>query len=455
MASRSDAEPAQPAGRPHRPAAPARLPVVLVVYYADHSPVRTAIADHLYSIARYGRCRPVYLNVAVRSVPAWIESLGIDMVVFHTTVLAVRWHPPTFRRMRGKLHRLRRLRATKVAMPQDEFIHTDQLTEFLRAFEVDHVLTCAAPSDVAVIYGDLPARGVEFTRVLTGYLDPSTVARIERLAATSGPRTVDVAYRAWRPEFWLGRHAQLKGTIADAFEREAPRVGLSTDISVEADDTLIGDAWFRLLLRARWTIGVEGGASILDRDGTLQERTLAYVVDHPGADFAEVERACFPGLDGSLDLMAISPRHLEACATRTAQVLVEGEYNGVLEAGTHYVALRRDMSNLSDILAAMSNDVLRAQLADRAYADVVASRRFEYGGLASLVIGLAPEGLRPSRGGLRGAIVAWEALLDRPSWWWVAARQRLRPALRGILARTGLLPSVQRLRRSGTGPEEG
>ena len=54
--------------------------------------------------------------------------------------------------------------------------------------------------------------------------------------------------------------------------------------------------------------------------------------------------------DGRLQLFAISPRHLEACATRTCQVLVEGEYSGVLRPGEHYIPVRKDLSNLDDVL---------------------------------------------------------------------------------------------------------
>lgn len=424
--------------------------LVLVIYYADRSPLRTAIADHLYAIERYGFCKAIYLNVAIRSVPAWVDWLGVDLIVYDTTVLAQRWHPPTFRWVQARLARLRTLPAVKVALPQDEFIYTDQLCEFLLSYRVDHVLTCAAESDWMTIYGELAQGGIEFRRVLTGYIDPKTVARIERLARQSTARSVDIAYRAWRPEYWLGRHAQLKAAIADAFNREAPKCGLSTDISVREQDTLIGDAWFELLLRARWTIGVEGGASVIDYDGTLRERTQAYVTEHPDADFIEVEQACFPGLDGSLGLAAISPRHLEACATRTAQVLVEGEYNGVLEPGIHYLPLKPDFSNLSDILQAMTNDELRARLADRAYRDVVASRDFEYGALATMIVGMA--GDPRSRTGLLWSTIAWwERRLDRPSWAFVAIRQWTRPAIRKAVVRLGLLPSIQRFRARGAG----
>lgn len=426
--------------------AAAAIPTILVVYHADRTPLRTALRDHLYALGRYGAANVLYLNVAVRSVPAWIRDLGIDMVVFHTSLLAQRWHPPTFRKLRRRLQRLRFLPSTTVAIPQDEFIHTDLLSDFLREFRVDHVLTCAAAPDWRTIYGDLVQGPVTFTRVLTGYLDPGTVARIGRLAGASGPRTVDVAYRAWRPEFWLGRHAQLKSEIADAVERGAPGHGLTTDISLRDRDTLVGDDWFRLLLRARWTIGVEGGASVVDRDGSLRQRTLDYVHEHPAASFEEVEAACFPGEDGRLGLMALSPRHLEACATRTAQVLVEGEYNGILEPATHYLPLKRDLSNLPDVLARLSDDGLRDALAERAHRDIVASRRFDYQVFADLIVGLVTARPQARRGLRERALLRWEQHLDRPSWCWVAIRQRVRPALRRALLATGLLGPAKRVR---------
>ncbi|HWU15256.1 MAG TPA: hypothetical protein VN157_14740, partial [Caulobacter sp.] len=78
------------------------------------------------------------------------------------------------------------------------------------------------------------------------------------------------------------------------------------------------------------------------------------------------------------EIRAMSPRHLEAVATRTFQVLVEGDYSGVLEAGVHYQPVRRD---LSDIDAALdcSRDPRRAQaMVDRAHAEIVASGRYSW-----------------------------------------------------------------------------
>ena len=92
----------------------------------------------------------------------------------------------------------------------------------------------------------------------------------------------------------------------------------------------------------------------------------------------EVEAACFPGKDGSVPLYAISPRHLECCATRTCQILTEGDYNGILQPGVHYLSLKKDFSNLDDVLNEVVLDRKRAQLVKRAFEDVVASGHYTY-----------------------------------------------------------------------------
>jgi hypothetical protein len=418
---------------------------ILVLYHSRRAPVRSAIADHLFSFRRYAGRPCIYLNMAVRSVPAWIGRLDIDLVVLHTILLSDRWNPDEFRDVVARMRHLRRIRAPRVAIPQDEFVYTDLLVEVLDETGVDHVFTCAPEDDWPKLYGPLIDKGVGMTRVLPGYLEPSTVQRIQTLARDVPTRDIDIGYRAWKPKPWLGRHGMLKGGIADAVAAEGRRAGLRIDISMEDRDTLLGDAWYRFLLRSRYTIGVEGGASILDRDGRIRSCADDYVAAHPDASFEEVERHCFPGLDGGLSLRTISPRHLEAAATRTPQILVEGRYNGILEAGAHYIPLRADFSDLPAIIDRIAAGADDAAIATRAYDDLVASGAYGYEAfvrtiLEAVELGTAAE--RPRQGiPLRG-LSAWEHAIDGPSWGWVRIRQRIRPLAREVLRRTRLLPIV-------------
>jgi hypothetical protein len=353
----------------------------VVAYCALQWPWRKTVEDHLYAFRRYGHADYVYVNLAVPWLANALLALRFDSLIWHNTFLAwVRWLPPA--QTRGAIKRARRLaeRAPfQVALPQDEFMGSDPVNRLLRDFGVDHVFAVAPESEWPLVYDGVSDGAVGFSRVLTGYLDDETVSRIERILAETRPRTIDIGYRTGPPIPFLGRHALLKTEVADVVRQRAQSRGLSVDISTRREDTLLGDDWYRWLSSCRYTIGVEGGASVLDRDGSIRQRVLAHQAAHPDASFDELEAACFPDEDGKLSLFAISPRHLEACATETAQILIEGEYNGVLQPERHYLPLRRDFSNLDEVLDAVAADPERGKrMASAARRDVVDSGRWTY-----------------------------------------------------------------------------
>jgi hypothetical protein len=150
-----------------------------------------------------------------------------------------------------------------------------------------------------------------------------------------------------------------------------------------------------------------------------------------------------------LNLRTISPRHLEAAATRTPQILVEGTYNGILEAGRHYIPLRTDFGNLPDIVDEVARGDGHRELAEQAYSDLVASGDYGYEAFVRTVLAAVPlksAGESRRQGILLGGLSAWEHAADRPSWGWVRIRQRVRPMVREALRRTGLLATVMSAR---------
>lgn len=412
---------------------------ILVLYHAPHLPLRTTVSDHLQSIGRYSGRPCIYINLARRRIPAWIGRLQIDLVVLHTILLSTRWEPELFADMAERMAPIKRLRCPIIAIPQDEFLNTDPLNDLLRDLRVSHVFTCAAEGDWDAIYGPLLAEGVKVTRVLTGYVEPATVARIERQARRNIKRDIDIGYRSWQPEPWLGRHGMLKGQIAEAFAEMAPSRGLNVDISMHHMQTLLGDAWYTFLLRCRYTIGVEGGASIHDRDGSIRRCVDATLASNPSASFDEIEAACFPGLDGRFGLRAISPRHLEAAATRTPQILIEGEYNGILEADRHYIRLRADFGNIGEVLDEVAAGRMGSTVARRAYDDVIASGRYGYDSFVRMLLTAMPEtaGRRAPPFAI-GGLAAWDRATNAPAW--------TRFMMRETLRRVGLLSFARRAR---------
>lgn len=430
---------------------------ILICYHGKY-PTRTTILDHLYSFQRYSGQRCFYLNLAVENLPAYLLQIRFDLIIFHTVFLSTRWHEETFRKVINKVRSLKTSTAVKIALPQDEFYYTSAVCDFINEFGIEHVFSVTPPSEWKKVYKTVDFSKVKFHYVLTGYLEKHTLRRIDQMANAIHDRDLMIGYRAWRAEPWLGRHGYLKSQLAEIFQREAVARGIMANISTREEDTLHGDAWYEFLFRCKYTIGVEGGASILDWDGSIRERTDRYVAQHPNAKFEEIEAACFPGMDGSLSLFAISPRHLEACATKTCQILIEGDYNGVLIPGKHYIELRSDFSNLEEVFAQLGDETLRTRIVECAYHDVVGSDDYFYEGFVKQVLEasletLPDKSLPKSREAGIWLVWKWAQLANLFAW--------VKAAFRGLIVSplyqkvVAILPKpliayVQRLVKKGT-----
>lgn len=352
---------------------------LLVLYYTRYVyPLRDTIRTHLYCWGRYSRHRVSYVNVASGYPAGLIERLAPDVIVFHTTFLSMRWTPEIFENHVALCSELKARRCLKIAIPQDEFLHSDLLNRFIRDFDVTHVLSTALEHDWAAIYDGIDRRKVAIRTVLPGYLDPGTLRRFERLKRRRAKRDIDLGYRAWRAAFWLGEHATHKVRVGQEFRELAAAHGLRADISLDEKDVLGGDLWLEFLVRCRAVVGAEGGASVLDRDGSIKTRVEHYLRAHPDAGFREVEQACFPGEDFRIFKACITPRHLEACAAATLQILVEGRYNDILLPWRHYVPVKRDYSDAAQALAVLDDPARASAITTAAYRDVVVSGLWSY-----------------------------------------------------------------------------
>ena len=258
------------------------------------------------------------------------------------------------------------LPAIAVVQPELER-HAHVLDEWLAELRTTDVFT-VLPDHVDTLY-PTRAGGARFHPVLTGYVDRQT---LQSARPSLRDRALDVVYRATSLPYWFGSHGQLKARIGEKAAAEAERLSLRHDISVAPGSVIAGDAWMRFLGSGRATVGTESGSSALDRRGELRAAILAALREHPGASFDEVASALPEGWDEHR-FFALSPRHLEAAATGTAQILVPGAYSDVLSAGRHYLPVRPDLSDLADALEQVRDADAMQELVDRAHDEVVMS----------------------------------------------------------------------------------
>lgn len=349
--------------------------------------MRPSQRDHLWAFKRYAQdARCFYLNVAFGGYPAYLEHVAFDLIIFDWSFVGGRVLRNDFRRKLRRFDGLKSSKAIKICMPQDEFTSMDLLCNFINDFGVEYVFSVAPESEWPKIYKTVDNTKVRFIKVLTGYLDENIVKKWSLKTSSAEVRPLDIGYRTVSTAIW-GRFNLLKATIAEVFLRESEGRGLTNDIKIGAEHFKIGEDWLHFLASSRFTLGIEGGSRLLDWDGSIMGAVNEYLKLTPNASFEDLASTCVPAeREGEINVVAISPRHLEACLTRTVQILFEGDYNGILKPDVHYIPLKPDFSNIGDVFERIKDEVARRQIAETAYRDIVASERYTYRSMVEKVL---------------------------------------------------------------------
>jgi hypothetical protein len=366
--------------------------VLLLHYTPRPRAARLTTEQHLGALTRLPEPAQVLSYNAVHGAPSWLRHLRFDAIVLHTTLLCQRWNP-WFSEWRPRVEWIGDVNCLKIAFPQDEYDHAEVLDEWLDEAGVSVVCTVLDDLHRRDLYPRLSGKAA-FYETLTGYIDDGAAERFRAQMLPQAERRTDIVYRARHLPYWYGSHGQLKHAVGDIVAERAPAHGLSCDISTRAQETILGDAWLEFLGSARATVGAESGSSVFDRRGEVRDHVLELLQDDPDLSFDAVSARMPAGWD-DYRFFAVSPRHLEAVATKTAQILVEGRYSGVLEPDRHYIPLRRDFSNLDEALESAREPAVLERLAEQAYEDTYLSGRFGFTKLTALLEHVLREHARP------------------------------------------------------------
>jgi hypothetical protein len=327
----------------------------------------STVTDHLDAFRRFSRHNVFELSF-IRDLPSRLDLARFDAVVIHYST-ALGYYVDHYISQAAR-HRVRDFRGLKIAFIQDEYRLIDRVHEVLRFLGIDVLFTCVPTPEIEKVYPAEKLPGVTKINNLTGYV-PETL--LSRQVAPIAVRPIDVGYRTRRMPFWLGALGFDKAWIADEFAERAQDTGLRLDLSCDESARLYGEKWTEFMASCKAVLGVESGASVFDFTGEIQKQVDAYVAEHPQASFEEVQAKFLLPHEGKIRLNQISPRCFEAAALRTAMVLFEGEYSGVLEPGRHYIPLKKDFSNVAEVIAALRDTAGLQRMVDRTFGEVAQS----------------------------------------------------------------------------------
>ncbi|MGH2488556.1 MAG: hypothetical protein ACRDFR_02925, partial [Candidatus Limnocylindria bacterium] len=331
------------------------------------------VLEHALSFERFSRF-PVWSLNTSEGFPRALADHRFKVVVLHYSLFG----SDEYQLNEAFLEYLRANReGLRVGFFQDESYYTRQRFAFIDDYRLDWVYTLLQPAEAARIYGSR-THGPRLFSTIPGFVGDDLLRQASRFARPQSERNIDIGYRARTLPFYMGRGAQEKSEISRRFVALTGGMGLRLDIAIDEASRLYGDAWYRFLGSCRAVLGVEAGVSIFDVDGEARAATEDLLAREPDLSFEEVSERILERWEDNVFYRTVSPRHFEAAAFDTCQILFEGSYSGVLEAGTHYIPLRKDFANLDEVIRSFRDVELRSRIVSTARRDLIESGRYSY-----------------------------------------------------------------------------
>lgn len=346
-----------------------RLDLLLLCDFPDRT--GDTVRDHVRALERFSRHRVRVEKVRLADVSPYIDFARFDGIIIHYTLTASyeTYVSSAFR------DRLKAFRGLKAMFIQDEYRFVNRTIAAMREIGIHLLFTCVPAPEIEKVYPSQSLPGVVKINVLTGYV-PEELTR--RAVPSFAERPIDIGYRGRKLPMWLGRLGQEKWQIAARVQADAACYGLVTDISFLEKDRIYGEDWIEFIAHCKAMLGVESGASVFDFTGELQRRVEAHLARCPDASFDEIERTYLGEHEGKISLNQISPRCFEAAALRSLMILYEGNYSGILVPLRHYVPLKKDHSNMAEIVALLRQEDKAAAIVDRAYREIALNERYSF-----------------------------------------------------------------------------
>ena len=351
---------------------PNRLRLLLVAFF-DPAGIIT-VRENIGSWQLLSRFNIEVLNLwpgnqSYLAMPATININGYDGLILHSTVS----HPDNFTSLdRHMSCPFSAFNGVKILAKQNEHYRASEVADFIKNSKFDLLLTSVPYEELNKVYPKSMVGECRFFHTLTGYVSAGQ-RQIPYVPLAN--RSIDVGYRGSLQPLSFGRLGWEKFEIGQKFAAVAPKYGLTTDISSEWTARLNGAAWLDFLQHIKAVLGVESGSNVFDFDGSLAARCADFERDNAGLPpnilYQRGQEEIIGKAEGNVNYAQISPRHFEAAATYTLQIMYEGEYSGIFIPWRHYLPLRRDFTNLPEIIEFLRNEERSTDMIQAARREII------------------------------------------------------------------------------------
>lgn len=334
----------------------------------------STVCSHINSFHKYSE-HDVFIFTHIVSnngnIPESFPLEDFDAVVLHYSIFLSydNYVSPKTR------ERIRLYSGIKCIFLQDEYRLVNKFVKLIRKLEFDAIFTCVPKESIDLVYTQNMLPDVLKINVLTGYIPEELVSyKVKPL----NQRKYDVSYRGRKYPAWHGELGQEKWRIGVKFKENAKYSFLRTNIKYGENDRLYGMDWVSLLTNSKGVLGVESGSSVFDFDGVISSKVETIQELMPDFSYEKLRLKTFMSIEGKIPLAQISPRIFEAIALRTVCVLYEGEYSGILIPWRHYIPLKKDHSNIKEVISTLKNNEVVSDIISNAYSEIAVNEDYSY-----------------------------------------------------------------------------
>ena len=191
-------------------------------------------------------------------------------------------------------------------------------------------------------------------------------------------RKVMIGYRGRDIGYWYGNLAREKLEIGIKMKKICREKELCVDIEWEADKRIYSEDWLKWLSSCKATLGTESGSNIFDDTGELKRLVEEEQSKNPQVSYEEVFEKYLKPYEGIVKMNQVSPKMFESISLKVALILYEGEYSGILKPNVHYIPLKKDFSNIEEVLKTLEDNEYLQNLVDNAYENIMTDYKLSY-----------------------------------------------------------------------------
>jgi len=342
----------------------------ILYLYNSTQTYTNAVFEHLAAFSKYSKHRSFFCH------QDQFQIFDIDLSLFDVVVIHFTIRLPFDQISDSTAESLKHYSGLKVLFIQDEYDNTHKAWNWIKQLGFKLVFTVVPSDNITFVYPPEEFPDVRFVSNFTGYV-PEELPCINSVTHPS-ERKLIIGYRGRPLPIRYGKLGQEKVAIGKMVKQYCDSKGIENDIAWTEDMRIYGPKWCEFMVSCRAMLSSESGSNVFAWDDSLDLRIEEFRKSNPNALEEDIYQQIVEPFERSGLMNQVSPRIFEAIASRTALVLFEGNYSGVVTPGLHYISLKKDGSNLDEVFKLLDNGDYIDKMTENAYRDVIASGKYSY-----------------------------------------------------------------------------